>query len=70
MRRKIIGNTVGTTLNPALITEKIEIDDALSAESINPVQNKVVTREVNGVKTQLQNVETTIGNIDVLLGTI
>ena len=46
------------------------VDDSLSMESTNPVQNKVITEEVKGMKEQLQDVGTTIGNIDVLLGTI
>lgn len=44
---------------PQLIT----VDSELSLESVNPVQNKVVTQS-------FKQVETTIGNIDVLLGTI
>ena len=94
MSRKIIGVTVGTTMNPQRIAEKIETstslpmpteqdegkilqveggewakkhlppcDEELSQMSINSVQNKVVAAK-------FAEVETTIGNIDVLLGTI
>ena len=48
------------TKNPP---QAIIVDSALSEESTNPVQNKVVTQS-------FKQVETTIGNIDVLLGTI
>jgi len=41
----------------------ITVDSALSPTSENPVQNKVITEKIT-------EVETTIGNIDVLLGTI
>ncbi len=41
----------------------ITVDSALSATSTNPVQNKVITEKVT-------EIETTVGNIDVLLGTI
>ena len=42
---------------------QVAIDTELSEKSSNPVQNKVITQS-------LKQVETTIGNIDVLLGTI
>jgi hypothetical protein len=45
--------------NPAGIT----VDDALSLLSINPVQNRVVTKKIN-------EIDATIGNIDALLGTL
>lgn len=72
MSRKIVGVTVGTPLSPQVIIDKAKdiVDDVLSTTSTNPVQNKVITGEVNEMKSQLQDVETTIGNIDVLLGTI
>lgn len=41
----------------------VTVDSALSNTSENPVQNKVITEKIT-------EVETTIGNIDVLLGTI
>lgn len=37
----IWGITVGTTMNPDLLG-KVDVDDALSATSTNPIQNKVV----------------------------
>ena len=46
--------------NPSPI---ITVDSELSDKSTNPVQNKVVTQS-------FKEVEATIGNIDVLLGTI
>jgi hypothetical protein len=45
--RKIIGVTVGTTMNPQLLGGKIVVDDELSNTSTNPVQNKVMTAELN-----------------------
>ena len=41
----------------------VVIDDALSEESTNAVQNRAVTKSI-------KDIETTIGNIDVMLGTI
>lgn len=57
-----IGKAVSDYLekNPV---QAIPVDDTLSEKSINPVQNKVVTAK-------FKEVETTVGNIDVLLGTI
>jgi hypothetical protein len=43
--------------------ELIKVDEELNEESTNPVQNKVVAAK-------FKDVETTVGNIDVLLGTI
>lgn len=63
MSRKIIGVTVGTTMNPQSIAEKVKVDEELSQMSNNAVQNKAVAAK-------FAEVETTIGNIDVLLGTI
>lgn len=59
----IWGVTVGTTMNPESIAAKVKVDGELSAMSANAVQNQVVA-------TKFAEVETTIGNIDVLLGTI
>lgn len=42
MSRKIVGITVGTTMNPEKLG-KTTVDDALSSTSTNPVQNKIVT---------------------------
>lgn len=39
------------------------VDDALSTESTNPVQNKVIAGEINDIKT-------TIGNINSILETV
>ena len=86
--KKIIGVTVGTTIKPDKIAEKIGLpaitaddtgkilavsddgkwvaqmpDEELSEESTNAVQNKAVA-------TKFAEVDVTIGNIDVLLGTI
>lgn len=60
---EIWGVTVGTTMNPKTIAEKVEVDGELSQMSVNAVQNKAVAAK-------FAEVETTIGNIDVLLGTI
>ena len=46
MSRKIIGITVGTTMNPDKFG-KVAVDDTLSTTSTNPVQNKVVTEELD-----------------------
>lgn len=59
----IWGVTVGTTMNPKSIADKVEVDGELSQMSVNAVQNKAVAAK-------FAEVETTIGNIDVLLGTI
>ena len=59
----IWGVTVGTTMNPESIVAKVEVDGELSAMSTNAVQNQAVA-------TKFAEVEVTIGNIDVLLGTI
>lgn len=59
----IWGVTVGTPMNPQRIAEQIEVDGELSQMSNNAVQNKAVAAK-------FAEVETTIGNIDVLLGTI
>lgn len=63
MSRKIVGVTVGTPMNPKSVIEKAEFDEELSQMSNNAVQNKAVAAK-------FAEVETTIGNIDVLLGTI
>lgn len=59
----IWGVTVGTTMNPESIAAKVKVDGELSQMSLNAVQNKAVAAK-------FVEVETTIGNIDVLLGTI
>lgn len=59
----IWGVTVGTPMNPEIIAAKVEVDGELSQMSNNAVQNKAVAAK-------FAEVETTIGNIDVLLGTI
>jgi hypothetical protein len=64
------GSVNGTANVGGAYVANIVVDDALSDTSTNPVQNRVVTGEVNEMKTQLQYVGTTIGNIDVLLGLI
>ena len=60
---EIWGVTVGTPMNPDIIAARVEIDGELSQMSNNAVQNKAVAAK-------FAEVETTIGNIDVLLGTI
>lgn len=54
---------IGQAVEDYLQKNPIVVDSELSLESTNPVQNKVVTHS-------LKQVETTVGNIDVLLGTI
>ena len=61
MSRKIVGITVGTTMNPDLIGKRVDVDDTLSATSTNPVQNKVVTTELN----KKQNTITFAKNTDI-----
>lgn len=46
MNNKIVGVTVGTGLNPNKYSKTV-VDDKLSAISENPVQNKVVTVELD-----------------------
>ena len=48
----------------------IIVDDHLSTVSTNPVQNKVITKEVDTMKSRMQDMEITTGNIDALLSTI
>jgi hypothetical protein len=38
----------------------ITVDDALSTSSTNPVQNKVITDEINDIKTTLGNINTVL----------
>lgn len=45
------------------LAKEIEVDSDLSEESENPIQNKVVAKALNDVKT-------TVGNVDALLETI
>lgn len=59
----IWGITVGTPMNPESIAAKVEVDGELSQMSNNAVQNKAVAAK-------FAEVEVTIGNIDVLLGTL
>lgn len=65
LREEILGDieeVVTDYLNKNPV-QAISVDDALSEESTNPVQNKVVTAK-------FKDLETTVGNVDVLLGTI
>ena len=55
-KKRVIGNPTVTPYNPNGLT--IEVDDALSDTSENPVQNKVI----NGVLQQLINNKTGVGH--------
>lgn len=48
----------------------ITVDTALDAESVNPVQNKTITGEINGVKSRVGTLETTVSNHTGSLATI
>jgi hypothetical protein len=41
----------------------ITVDDALSTSSTNPVQNKVITDEINDIKTTLGNINTVLESV-------
>jgi hypothetical protein len=56
---KVTSNNVVTTFE----NEVFVVDDSLNDKSENPVKNKVVT-------TKITEIEATVGNIDLLLGTI
>lgn len=58
----------GKTVNPdadgnvALVTDRIEVDESLNAESTNPVQNKVVTAKMNEIS------DVAVGGVEVIEG--
>lgn len=54
-KEKLAGIAEGAT--------RVLVDDALKADSINPVQNKVIATELSGVKSSLQEQGTVIANI-------
>lgn len=54
---------IATKIQALEIGGSITVDDALSTESTNPVQNKVISGEINDIKT-------TIGNINSVLETV
>lgn len=41
----------------------ITVDDVLSTSSTNPVQNKVITDEINDIKTTLGNINTVLESV-------
>ena len=45
----------------------VVVDDALSEESENPVQNKVITKEVTEIKVEVKNIKTNIGEAKAVL---
>lgn len=44
-------------------TPKVEVDDALSVSSTNPVENKVVTEAVNNNATKIKELDNKIGKL-------
>ena len=50
----------GTNPPPVEPTDPIIVDDHLSTTSTNPVQNKVVTEAINGVKSDVESLKNTI----------
>ncbi len=58
---EIIGVTVGTSVNLENVT--IPADPELDENSSNPIQNMAVTQKINAI-------ETTVGNVEILLKTI
>lgn len=67
---KNAGNATGRVSVGNVYMNPIVVDDCLSNDSTNPVQNKVITAEVENINQQMKDVETLIGNVDVLLGII
>lgn len=45
------------------IEDSIEVDDALSETSENPVQNKVITKELNELEDRIEDIEDTTGRL-------
>ena len=41
----------------------ITVDDVLSTTSTNPVQNKVITEEINDMKTTIGNINTVLESV-------
>lgn len=54
---------IATKIQALEIGGSITVDDDLSTTSTNPVQNKVITEEINDIKT-------TIGNINTMLESV
>ena len=48
-------------------TPSIEVDNVLSETSENPVQNKVVTSAINGLKESVKSLSQSVGNINLIL---
>lgn len=61
MSKKIIGVTVGTNINPKLL--EVTVDDKLSDTSINPVQNKIITAQLNRIDERIIEMQSFL-NID------
>lgn len=61
--RKDLLSSIASKIQMIQPGESITVDDALSTSSSNPVQNKVITGEINDIKT-------TIGNINYVLETV
>lgn len=71
MSKKIIGITVGTTMNPKRFTEQFKTDETLTLENGVLRVNTTNVVEANNMKPITSAaVHTTVGNIEVLLKTI
>ena len=71
MSKRIIGITVGTTMNPKRITEQLKTDETLILENgVMRVNTAHDPEPDNTLPITAGAVHTTVGNIEVLLKTI
>ena len=45
---------------------KIDIDEFLSVESTNPVQNKIITQEIHNILEELDNIKSSVPSVDYI----
>ena len=57
---KVDGTTI--TIDESGVVKGISVDDALSEESTNPLQNKVIAGELKSIKSKMETDESTIQN--------
>ena len=60
---KYTGAEVDALLDKVAANDVISIDSALSTTSENPVQNKVVTKAINGLKASVNTLYTQVGEL-------
>lgn len=51
-------------------TVKIEVDNELITTSENPVQNKVITKEINDINTELTEHDNALNDLDIRVGAV